>query len=460
MRILIFLLSCLCILACSSDSASVAGTATDTENMLTASVSGVVTKSDGAVALRASVRMARMPLSDDSSSKIDFVEVFTDSTGAFSFDSLVSDTFQIAVVDTSAGEISYIPRLTLEKGGFEKIQLSKASVFRSVVYYEEPVEPTVAVGSHFELYMPGMPFTASVFAGDSFTMLIPSGSWWFGFCPGDPQIIAKLEDSGVADSLIYRVWNMDSLNVEAGDTLDVGPFLWSTEGKVDSLMNEPAKVENKGRLVGTVACGSKGECAQVEVMLLTDLYGFSFVDGDSSVFVRDVMVDSSGYFELPLPEEVPMDSFRVEFRYMRDGIVKKTGLSRYVLAREVESLSDTVDLGESELVEPSGLVSSVTLVIDQTDSTQSNNCMVNSVVVGVKGTAHFVRAVTCNSLSISNLPSGPNELVLYSGDPKVVSTLMDAGTPIEEYVVSTFVSLPKSKILEWQGMTYTPPTLK
>ena len=57
------------------------------------------------------------------------------------------------------------------------------------------------------------------------------------------------------------------------------------------------------------------------------------------------------------------------------------------------------------------------------------------------------------------MPSGKQELLLYSGDSKVISTLQEAETPIEEYVVSTFVNLPNGDDLEWQGMTYTPPTL-
>ena len=159
-----------------------------------------------------------------------------------------------------------------------------------------------------------------------------------------------------------------------------------------------------------------------------------------------------------MPADVPYDSFRVEFREKEDSVVKM-GLSRYVSASEVKDLEDTLDVGTVDLEASSGLISTIALVIDPLDSTQSSNCMVNSVVVGAKGTAHFVRAVTCNSLKINEMPSGEQELLLYSGDTKVISTLQEAETPVEEYVVSTFVNLPKGDDLEWQGMTYTPPTL-
>ena len=190
-------------------------------------------------------------------------------------------------------------------------------------------------------------------------------------------------------------------------------------------------------------------------MAITDIYGFEFV-GDSSVFEAQTVTDSDGRWWLPVPAEVPYDSFRVEFRAENDDTVMM-GLSRYVKASEVDGLKDTLDVGSVDLTASSGLVSTIALVIGPSDSTQS--LMVNSVVVGAKGTAHFVRTVTYNSLKINEMPSGEQELLLYSGDTKVISTLQAAETPIEEYVVSTFVNLPTGDDLEWQGMTYTPPAL-
>ncbi len=448
--------SAVALCAC-SDGDKVAGTATDTENMITAEVSGSVVRTDGSYAKNAVVRMARIYDESENLSVPEFVEVRTDTTGVFAFDSAIADTFQLAVVDEDAEEISYMPRVTAaSKEDFEKIKLEKAAVFGGVLFYEEVTEPAVPVGSHFMVYMPGMPFTQSVFAGDSFSMMIPAGTWWFGFCPGDPQIVAKLKDSGVADSLIYRVWNMDSVEVEPGDTLLTGPFLWSTESEVDSLMNQPEEQTPVSRISGRVACKNAKECAGVEVMAITDLFGFGFA-GDVSEFVAETTTDSLGRWWLPVPSEIPADSFRVEFRAV--GKVPGMGLSRYVMKSEVEDLEDTLDLGTVELSKPSGLNSRIALVIDKQDSSQSDNCMMNSVVIGAKGTAHFVRAVTCKPLSIAEIPSGEQELVLYSGDAKVISTLQDAEMAFDEYVVSVFVNLPEGDVLEWQGMTYTPPAL-
>lgn len=447
-------LACVALLMACSDGKKVSGTATDTENMLTAEVAGLVKRSDGSPADSVVVRMSRIYSENEQLGVPEYVEVRTDTAGAFAFDSALADTFQIAVIDESAEEISYLPRVLHDSKVLDTIKLEKAAVFSSVLYYDRESEPAVEVGSHFLVYMPGMPFVQNVFAKDSFTMLIPAGSWWFGFCPGDPQMVAKLQDSGVADSLIYRVWNMGSAEVESGDTLDVGPFYWSTTSDVDTLMKD---VESLARISGQVVCDTAKKCAGVEVMVITDIFGFGFV-GDSSEFVAQTKTDSSGRWWLSVPVEVPYDSFRVEFR-AEDGKVVNMGLSRYVMASEVENLEDTLDVGLVELEPSSGLISTIALVIDQLDSTQSSNCMVNSVVVGAKGTAHFVRTVTCNSLKINEMPSGKQELLLYSGDSKVISTLQEAETLIEEYVVSTFVNLPNGDELEWQGMTYTPPTL-
>ena len=451
---------CACMFACTSENGDLAGTVTDTGNTI---AMGVVTRTDGSRAVSALVRIAREPSEDDSLSKMEFIETKTDSQGVFSFDSVLVDTFQLAVIDAEYNEISYKPRAIRNSGVMDSIKLEKAAVFSSVLYYENVTEPSVAVGSHFEVFMPGTPFSQSVFAGDSFSMLIPAGEWWFGFCPGDPQIVARLADSGVADSLIYRTWNMNG-KVKSGDTLAKGPFIWSPMMEVDSLikLEEQKKKEKKpAYLSGVVNCKADTPCAGVQVQMITDLYGFDFVEGDSVRFVEHAVTDSSGRWFLKVPESVPYDSLRMEYRMLdKEGKVSLAGVSRYVLASELKKLKDTLSVGETELIKPSVLVSGVLVVIDGTDSTQTDNCMANSVVVGLKGTSHFVREMVCNLLKIENLPAGGHDIVLYSGDPKVVKSLQDANVDLSDYVTITHVQLPKNDTLSQQWMTYAPPTIQ
>ncbi|MBR6449272.1 MAG: carboxypeptidase regulatory-like domain-containing protein [Fibrobacter sp.] len=451
---------CACMFACTSENGDLAGTVTDTGNTI---AMGVVTRTDGSRAVSALVRIAREPSEDDSLSKMEFIETKTDSQGVFSFDSVLVDTFQLAVIDAEYNEISYKPRAIRNSGVMDSIKLEKAAVFSSVLYYENVTEPSVAVGSHFEVFMPGTPFSQSVFAGDSFSMLIPAGEWWFGFCPGDPQIVARLADSGVADSLIYRTWNMNG-KVKSGDTLAKGPFIWSPMMEVDSLikLEEQKKKEKKpAYLSGVVNCKADTPCAGVQVQMITDLFGFDFVEGDSVRFVEQTVTDSSGRWFLKVPESVPYDSLRMEYRMLdKEGKVSLAGVSRYVLASELKKLKDTLSVGETELIKPSVLVSGVLVVIDGTDSTQTDNCMANSVVVGLKGTSHFVREMVCNMLKIENLPAGGHDIVLYSGDPKVVKSLQDANVDLSDYVTITHVQLPKNDTLSQQWMTYAPPTIQ
>ena len=451
---------CACMFACTSENGDLAGTVTDTGNTI---AMGVVTRTDGSRAVSALVRIAREPSEDDSLSKMEFIETKTDSQGVFSFDSVLVDTFQLAVIDAEYNEISYKPRATKNSGEMDSIRLEKAAVFSSVLYYENVVEPSVAVGSHFEVFMPGTPFSQSVFAGDSFSMLIPAGEWWFGFCPGDPQIVARLADSGVADSLIYRTWNMNG-KVKSGDTIAKGPFIWSPMMEVDSLikLEEQKKKEKKpAYLSGVVNCKADTPCAGVQVQMITDLYGFDFVEGDSIRFEEQTVTDSAGRWFLKVPESVPYDSLRMEYRMLdKEGKVSLAGVSRYVLASELKKLKDTLSVGETELIKPSVLVSGVLVVIDGTDSTQTDNCMATSVVVGLKGTSHFVREMVCNMLKIENLPAGGHDIVLYSGDPKVVKSLQDANVDLSDYVTITHVQLPKNDTLSQQWMTYAPPTIQ
>lgn len=451
----------LALIGCSSagDEGRISGTATDTENTI-ASVKGVVTRTDGKISANATIRMARVSSESASLAVPSFVEIQTDSVGEFYIDSVLADSFQIAVIDTTAGEVYYLPNVTAKSSKLEAIKLAKAATINSKLLYQEASDPEVSVGSHFTAFLPGTPFARSVFAGDTFSLLIPAGKVSLAFCPGDPQIVSKLSEHGVADSLIYRSWKMEKGSVKEGDTLNIGPFIWSTSPNVaiDSIIKER---EATGRISGTVKCKSTGKaCAGVEVQMVTDLYGFNFKDSDSLMFKSETVTDSLGRWFLHIPSEVPYDSFRVEFRRIANNAVVETGVSQYVSAKSVKSKKDTLKLETVTLHNPSKLVSSVRVVLDSLSEQASDDCMVNSVVIGIKGTTHFVRDVTCNLITMSDLPYGDQELVLYTGDPKVVSTLQNMETPINKYMTSVDVNLPEGWVLDRQGMTYNPPVLK
>ena len=100
-------IACSALFFACSDTEKLSGTATDTENMLTASaVPGPVTRTDGARAPAAAVRMSKIYSSKDKAVVPEFIEVKTDTLGVFAFDSAIADTFQIAVIDQDAEEIS------------------------------------------------------------------------------------------------------------------------------------------------------------------------------------------------------------------------------------------------------------------------------------------------------------------------------------------------------------------
>jgi hypothetical protein len=454
------LLACLAsfavaLIGCSNE--KVAGTVTDTGNTLAETqVSGVVRRVDGTPASDAMVRMARMAVYDSVLHVPEQIEVVTDSEGVYSFDSALSDTFQLAVIDTSASEVFYLPRTTLKAKAYDSIQLAKAAIVTSVLYFEEVEDSAVSVGGHFMTCLSGTPFCNDVFAADSFSMLIPEGEWSMEIFPGDSMMVARMQSLGFADSLIYRT--LDLGKIKAGDSVNSGPIVWSTTTGADSLIKESEKeAKNVARLSGKVMCKNGNPCADVEVMLIKDIYGFNFVEGDSMKFEAQTTTDSLGRWWLPVPDSLPGDSFRFEFRKLQDDLVTQAGVSRYLTKKDIENLKDTLKVKDVTLSRPSTLVSRVSLVVDREDSTQSNDCTVNSVVVGIKGTSHFVRDVTCNELSLSDLPSGSQQVVLYSGIPKVISTLRASDVETKYFVTLTAVSLPEGGTQQVQGMTYTPP---
>lgn len=461
MNKIISLLVCLASLVvafwgCSNE--KVAGTVTDTGNTVTADaqVTGVVLRVDGSPASDAMVRMARMAVFDSVLHVPEQIEVLTDSDGVYAFDSALSDTFQLAVIDTSAVEVFYLPRTTLQAKAYDSIQLAKAAVVSTVLFFNEVEDSAVSVGGHFMTCLSGTPFCDDVFAADSFSMLVPAGNWNLEIFPGDSMMVARMQTLGFADSLIYRSLSLDRLY--EGDTISLGPIVWSTTAEADTLIKESEKeAKNVARISGTVLCKNGKPCADVEVMTIKDIYGFNFVEGDSMQYVSQTTTDSLGRWWLPLPDSLPGDSFRIEFRKLQDDIVTQVGVSRYMTASEIKDLNDTLDAGKVTLTLPSKLVSGVNLVIDREDTTQSSNCMVNSVVVGIKGTSHFVRDATCDKLILSGLPKGSQQIVLYSGVPKAIAKMRASDVPMHYYVTFTAVSLPEGDVQEVQWMTYTPP---
>ena len=461
MNKIISLLVCLASLVvafwgCSNE--KVAGTVTDTGNTVTADaqVTGVVLRVDGSPASDAMVRMARMAVFDSVLHVPEQIEVLTDSDGVYAFDSALSDTFQLAVIDTSAVEVFYLPRTTLQAKAYDSIQLAKAAVVSTVLFFNEVEDSAVSVGGHFMTCLSGTPFCDDVFAADSFSMLVPAGNWNLEIFPGDSMMVARMQTLGFADSLIYRSLSLDRLY--EGDTISLGPIVWSTTAEADTLIKESEKeTKNVARISGRVFCNGDKPCADVEVMTIRDIYGFEFVEGDSLEFVAQTKTDSSGRWWLPVPDSLPGDSFRIEFRKLQDDIVTQVGVSRYLTASEIKDLKDTLKLDSVKLSLPSKLISGVNLVLDREDTTQSNNCMVNSVVVGIKGTSHFVRDATCDNLMLSDLPEGGQQVVLYSGVPKAIAKMRESEIPMQYFVTLTPVTLHGGDVQKVQWMTYTPP---
>lgn len=433
-----------------------AGTVTDTGN--TIALSGVVHKADGTIASSAVVRMARITLDSATQQIPKMYETSTDTAGVFAFDTLIADTFQLAIIDSVSEEIYYMPRVSKDSLDQEIIKLEKAAVFSSVLYYEDVADSDVSVGSHFMVSLTGTPFYKDVLAKENFRMLIPAGTWWLEFFPYDTRIVATLQDAGIADSVIFRSWEIP-VEVKSGDSIDIGPFIWSTTAEVDSLVKKSEEdAKDVSRLTGAVYCKNGKPCEGVEVALITDLYGFNFTEGDSLEFATIAKTDSLGRWWINLPKEVPEDSFRVEFRKVQDDIVVQTGLTRYVHKSEIESLKDTLNVGNDTLSRPAIIVTGVKLAVDSRDTIQASNCALNSVVIGIKGTTHFVREVTCNMVSLSDLPAGSQEMVLYSGDPKVVAEMEKSDIPRRIYVTLTPVELTENAKQEVQWNTYTPPS--
>ena len=465
-----------CLFACGKD---VAGTATQTENTVASgeldSLKGVVFHKDGSRANGAIVRMV-LPNRRVDFEKGELRETLTDTQGQFLFLDVPTDTFQLAVIDSALGEILYMPKASAQ-GDSLVVVLDQGAVVKGYLTYDDSVLSSISVGSHFIVYVDGgLPIYETVFAPGGFELLVPEGSWTLGFCPGDPQVVEKLQESGVQDSLIYRSLELPKV-LKKGESYVVDTLKWGLERKpavsekmpessssskvqLDAKDSVETPVTPKAWISGQVDCSNLDVCDSVEVMIITDLFGFAFKSGEQTEFEIQARTDTQGRWWLPAPEEVPYDSFRVEYRQRSGNKVTNVGLSRYVKKAELKDLKDTLSIGMASLSKYSWLSAGVRLVVDQENGEQTENCFMNSVVLGIEGTSHFIRTVTCNMHVLTYLPSGTQRLLMYSGDPVVVSALQEAGVPLAAYVNSSDQNLTSGNGIKELWLTFTPPSSK
>ena len=449
-----------------SDNDTTAGTATQTENTV-ASLDGVVYHVDGTRAKGAVVRLV-LPIKEQEKEIPNLRETETDDLGRFKFVDVPADTFQLAVIDSASGEILYLPQASADD---DSLVLERASLIKGYLTYDDSVLLSISVGSHFKVYVADLPFYETVFAPGSFELMVPEGSWKLGFCPGDPMVVEKLQESGLPDSVVFRSLEM-SKTLKAGETLVLDTLVWGVESgepsspeivdkkdssdKKDTVETPP---EPKAWISGQVNCGNLKSCDSVEVMVITDLFGFKFASERTLEYEVQALTDSLGRWWLPAPEEVPYDSFRVEYRQRSGETVTNVGLSRYVKKSELDGRKDTLSVGKTTLDAYSWISVGVRLVVDQ-ESQQDENCLMNSVVLGIEGTSHFVRTLTCDKFLLTYLPSGMQRLLMYSGDPVVVATLQEAGLPMAAYVNSSDQNLTAGNGIKELWLTFTPPSLK
>lgn len=457
---LIFIVLFLWLVACNNGD-SVSGTATDTEN----TIAGVIHKTDGSIAAGANVRMfstavipnADMAIVEESSSAASsstksraFLETITDSVGMFKFDSILSDTFDLEVrwlLNNSVDEVVLLKNLVTinsHKTDLGNIQLKKAAYVNGLFKYDAS-NASLNLGSHFEIRVVGSSYQTSVLAGDSFSLGMSAGSQTLQIFPADSYMIQKLFETGASYSEIYQQVEVD---VSEGDTLNLDSLVWLYPHKVvvDSSL---------GRIKGQVLGLDGIPKPWVNVRLIDDIYGFGFAMGQGSLNTLNTVTDSLGQWELPFPESVK-DSFRIEVTSYEYGVLVAIGVSEYVNENALDNRNDTITVPNISLQEPSNFNGFVTLVADISDPF-SSNCLLNSVIIGFKGTSHFVRQMTCDTIRINGLPSGIQDLLLYTGDYNVIQMLLEQSESMDAYMQAILVNLPKDDTLSQQGITYTPP---
>lgn len=443
MRFLLLISAILIYSSCSSES-RVAGTATDTENTL----AGVVLTSDQSVAAGASVHILSRKVGYGESSVL--FETKADSAGRFAFEEMPEDSFdlEIHLLDDSGEmlEVGVVRDLSIQDTSFLKVSLTKPGVLVGHFNYEENI-PEITIGSAFRFSVERSGIQAHIFAGDSFMIPIIPGNINFAFYPSDDQVVLRLQSDGFGDSLVYQEF---SVFVESGDTLDLGDVKWVIEEKTESPWKK------NSYLAGYVRDSVGNPISGAVVRLISDIYGLSFALSGKSSVADFVYTDKDGFWIMPFPAKMERDSIRIETELNNGHIAESSFISASDLK---ENEGDTLWIENLEPREPSSINLNVRLVVNLEDTTQVDNCYMNSVVVGLVGTSKFKRIVTCAPMDLPGLPSGVHSFVFYTSDMTVLNVLQERGEPMDSYMRFMDVNLTPGAVLDRQWITYTPPTL-
>lgn len=442
MRIVFLLLFVLFYFGCSEN--KVAGTATDTEN----TVAGVILTSDNSVASGALVQMLARHVALGENPVL--AETKADSLGNFVFEEFVSDSFdlEITLFDSKGNirEIALFKDLSKEDIPAKEFALGKPAVLLGKFAYEEHISD-ITIGSAFRLSIEGSAIQAHVFAGDSFQISVAPGDLRLAFFPSDEQVVSRLRQKGINDSLIYQEF---AISAESGDSLNLGELKWF----LDEPFKNPWKRES--RLSGFVVDSLGKPVFGAVVRAIGDVYGLSFAKTGEIAPHDFTYTDANGFWSLPFPAKVLADSFRVETEF-NGGLI---GVSPFVQVADLKRKEgDTIWVDTMKLEEPSEINLNIRLVVNQEDSLQVDNCYMNSVIVGLVGTSKFKQIITCAPMDLPGLPSGEHSFVFYTSDIGVLNVLHDSDVPMDDYMRFINVTLTPGEVLYQQGITYTPPTL-
>ncbi len=442
MKKILFLLGSFFLASCSDH---VAGTATDTENTF----AGVVKTSTGSYARSALVQMISVP--SDLSSELQSISTQTDSLGVFAFDTLISDTFnlEIHLLDDSGNlkEMAFYTGLDAYQTKNLEVELDKPAYITGVLEYDA-ASSEINVGSSFYVSVFGSVSGKHLMVGDSFSIPVPVGTQTISIAPTDKFIIERLHQNGYEDSQIFKTIDVDT---KSGEKLPMGNVHWSLNEKKNPMWE-------KGSVFTGIVIDTIGKpLAQTTVRVISDIYGLEWAMGRSKP-TPDLVVhtDSLGRFTLPFPEGPLYDSLRIEAE-TSDG---RIGESRFVSVDELmANKGNAIQLDTLVVNKATAVNGSVRLVVNMEDSTQTDNCVMNGVIVGIVGTDNFVNVVTCESFSLTGLPVGNQKIVFYTSDPTVLRTLQERERPLESYIQFISITLDAGSSLKQQWITYTPPTL-
>lgn len=452
MRILFLIAIGLSVLAC-SDEPKVSGTATDTEN----TIAGVVLDAKGKPVSQVEVRLVTDSIAQSITSlglaKIATSTLITqtDEQGRYIFTDIDSQQiFSLAFISPqseTARSGALLRNLQLSQNAsrqYKEVRLVPSIQVSGKLTVVDAGSALVKLKDSFRVAVAGFGESVEIKANESFSFdAIPVGTITFVVYPSDEATIAALVNKGVPKDSLYTRYTYE-INEAKPLTMNLA-WRFPLTYRCISLVGD-AKC-----MSGVVVNHLDDPVEGVEVRVILDSLGFSYVKGYVATDTTVAYTAADGSWILPVPA---VSRFHLEYLKSNKSQVLVGVASHPVSERKWVTGINKLD---SVVIVAPAIIKGKLLYTEEQDAWIAVG---SHFRVGIKGTSRYKDVLIGQAFELTGLPNGSQTLVEYPGDEYLWPTFQTKlGSLVAMINTTQFVVLTPGIVLEEQVDTYTLPVL-